>query len=453
MCHLLVPWTAIAHQCIMQLGIHYPATGVAIVLRQKRNFLLCGFVGFLICGVTLVSSAEEPVATLVRSSAPDWPQWRGPRRDGVSDEKGLLQSWPAGGPKLLWTASGIGRGYSSPIVVDETIYITGDQDDDLIISALSTDGSLRWRSTNGDAWQRSYPGARSSCTYDESRLFHMNAHGRLACLEATTGTEVWAVNVLERFEAKNITWGISESLIVHKDQVFVTPAGVKGLAAGLDKQTGATVWATPQLGEERASYGPPILVAIGEQCLLVSAGSRHSFAVDVDDGKLCWQMRHLDPGSTITTTPILSDDRLVFTNTSRSFGGIYGVQLEGAPTDRAWSENLKIGHGGMVCVDGRLFGASSGRVAKGWVAVDATTGDAVNLGGELRGSVIYADQRFYCLTERGTIMLQEMTPDGFRSTGSFQLTRQKDVWTHPVICHGRLYLRYHDTLFCYDVRR
>ena len=364
-----------------------------------------------------------------------------------------MPSWPAGGPRLLWTASGIGKGYSSPIVVDGTIYITGDQDDDLIISALSADGSLRWRSTNGAAWQRSYPGARSSCTYDEGRLFHMNAHGRLACLEAATGTEVWTVNVLERFEAKNITWGISESLIVHEDQVFVTPAGVKGLAAGLDKQTGATVWATPQLGEERASYGPPILVAIGERCLLVSGGSRHSFAVDVDDGKLCWQMRHLDPGSTITTTPILSDDRLVFTNSSRSFGGTYGVRLDGVPTDRAWSEDLKIGHGGLVCVDGRLFGASSRGVAKGWVAVDAATGDAVSLGEAPRGSVIYADQRFYCLTERGTMMLQEMTQDGFRSTGSFQLARQKDVWAHPVICHGRLYLHYHDTLFCYDVRR
>ena len=86
-------------------------------------------------------------------------------------------------------------------------------------------------------------------------------------------------------------------------------------------------------------------------------------------------------------------------------------------------------------------------------AIDAATGTPSRVGELPRGSLIYADKRFYCLTERGTIMLQEMTQEGFRSTGSFQLARQKDVWAHPVICHGRLYLRYHDTLFCYDVRR
>ena len=106
------------------------------MLLQQRTFFLWEFIGLVICGTTLVSSAEEPVAMLVRSAAPDWPQWRGPRRDGVSEETGLLPSWPVGGPRLLWTAAGIGKGYSSPIVVDGTIYITGDQDDDLIIGAL-----------------------------------------------------------------------------------------------------------------------------------------------------------------------------------------------------------------------------------------------------------------------------------------------------------------------------
>ena len=198
------------------------------MLRKPVLAIHSRWIAALICSATFTFSAHGQGVTLVRSVAPDWPQWRGPRRDGISEEKGLLPSWPAGGPKRLWTASGIGNGYSSPIVVDGTIYITGDRGDDLIISALSADGSLRWQSRNGAAWKRSYPGARSSCTYDAGRLFHMNAHGRVACLDAATGTEVWSVNVLERFDAKNITWGISESLLVHGDRVFVTPAGAKG---------------------------------------------------------------------------------------------------------------------------------------------------------------------------------------------------------------------------------
>ena len=164
----------------------------------------------------VAATGEESGPALVRSDMPDWSQWRGPRRDGISEETGLLPSWPAGGPARLWTAAGIGRGYSSPIVADETIYITGDEGNDLVISAFSLDGKLRWQAKNGAAWQRSFPGARSSCTYDHGKLYHMNAHGRLACLDAKTGSELWAVNVLERFEGKNITWGISESLLIHR---------------------------------------------------------------------------------------------------------------------------------------------------------------------------------------------------------------------------------------------
>jgi len=99
----------------------------------------------------LVIAKEPQVPSLVRSAAPDWPQWRGPRRDGVSDETGLLLSWPPGGPKCVGKISGIGRGYSSPIVVNDTIYVTGDEEGDLTIHAFSLDGSRRWQATNGAA--------------------------------------------------------------------------------------------------------------------------------------------------------------------------------------------------------------------------------------------------------------------------------------------------------------
>ena len=123
----------------------------------------------------------------------------------------MLPAWPEGGPKLLWKVSGIGRGYSSPIVVADRVYITGDQEKELLISAWTLDGQLDWKTANGEPWNNSFPGARSSCTYDEGKLSHMNAHGRLVCLDAATGAEAWAVNVLERYAAKNIMWGISES--------------------------------------------------------------------------------------------------------------------------------------------------------------------------------------------------------------------------------------------------
>ena len=163
--------------------------------------------------IVLVLGAARAVAAadgLIASPEPGWPQWRGPRRDGISEEKGLLGSWPEGGPKLLWKVDGLGKGWSSPVVAGGRLYVTGDVHDDLVVFAFDTGGAMQWRSENGKAWKRSFPGARAPCALSEGRLYHLNAHGRLACLEAASGKELWAFNILERFDGKNITWALSE---------------------------------------------------------------------------------------------------------------------------------------------------------------------------------------------------------------------------------------------------
>ena len=402
--------------------------------------------------IPLIAFGQEAGPVLVRSEMPDWSQWRGPRRDGISDETGLLPSWPESGPKRLWKVGDIGRGYSSPIVANETIYITGDSANDLIISAFSLDGKLRWKTENGAAWKRSYPGTRSSCTYDHGKLYHMNAHGRLACLDAKTGNEVWAVNVLERFEGRNITWGISESLLIHGDLVFATPCGAKGLMVALNKHTGDTVWATPALDGERPSYASPILVNVAGRTLLINSATKNVFAVDAKTGELCWQVSQEDPKNTVTTIPVLAKKELVFTNASRGFGAVFGVRLDGLRGEKTWIKELTISHGSTVCVDGQVYGASGRGVARGWIAVDAKTG-SIRTEAELDGgSLIYADGRFYCLTQRGMMTLQKPTADGFQTVGSFRIAEGKDIWAHPVISNGRLYLRVRETLFCYDIR-
>ncbi len=428
------------------------------MIRRWIRVIGCASVG--VCPVVLsrAADAQEPAPSLVRSAAPDWPQWRGPSRDGISAETGLLQAWPAGGPKLLWKASGIGRGYSSPIVVADGVYITGDTDTELVISAFTLDGQPRWKAANGAPWKKSYPGARSSCSFDDGKLYHMNAHGSLACLDAATGDKVWSVNVLERYEAKNIVWGISESVLVQGDRVFATPAGARGLMVALDKRTGAPIWATPALDGEQASYSSPILIQAGKRALLVNGGSKNVFAVDAATGALVWQMPHVDPKNTVNTTPVLSGRLLLFTDSSRDYGAVFGVRLGDDSASRAWTRELKIGHGGTVCVDGRLYGSSSRGDVTGWVGVDAETGQSIQVSpaGDLSdGSAIFADGRFYCLTVRGLMTLQELTVAGFRTAGAFRLAegQGQDAWAHPVLSQGRLFVRYHDTLYCYAVRR
>jgi outer membrane protein assembly factor BamB len=175
-------------------------------------------------------AAQTPPTT--QRKPRQWTQWRGQRRDGICDEKGLLQSWPQGGPRVLWTASDLGTGWSCPIIANGSIYITGDVGDELRIFALDPEGRPKCLSKHGRSWQGPYPGARACCIYDEGRLYHSNAHGRVACLDAETGREIWAVDTLERFEGEEITWGQAEHLLIDGDRVIVTPGGRKALPGG-----------------------------------------------------------------------------------------------------------------------------------------------------------------------------------------------------------------------------
>ena len=185
------------------------------------------------------ATADGPIV----SSEPAWPQWNGPRRDGISQEKGFLPSWPEAGP-APWKIGGLGRGWSSPIIADNRLYVTGDVDDDLVLFAFDLNGKPLWQAKNGRSWTGSYPGARACCAYSEGKLYHMNAHGRVVCLEAGTGKEIWAADVLERFRGQNITWAMNECLLVDGSRVIVTPGGEKALMAALDKESGRTVWTT-----------------------------------------------------------------------------------------------------------------------------------------------------------------------------------------------------------------
>jgi outer membrane protein assembly factor BamB len=418
---------------------------------RTRRTSIC-LIGVAILSAAALAWGQEPELALVRTGERDWPQWRGPQRDGVSDETGLLSSWPADGPPRRWTAAGIGRGYSSPIVARETIYVTGDEQHDLVITALSLDGEVRWQVKNGAAWEGSYPGSRSSCTYNQGKLYHMNAHGRIVCLDAETGKETWAVNVLERFAGENIHWGLSESLLVVDDLVLATPCGAQGLVVALYKHSGDTVWTTPAVPDERPSYASPLLLRTGDRRLMVNSAAKHAFAVNVATGELCWQLKQLDPSDTISTIPVLAKNELVLTNASRGFGAMFGIRFDDTRAERVWTRQLSISHGSAVGVEGQVYAASSRGEAKGWVSVAAATG-AVQVGAELDpGSLIYADGHIYGLTERGRMTLQKPTDDGFEMVGSFQFAQGKDVWAHPVICDGRLYLRFEDTLYCYDIR-
>jgi outer membrane protein assembly factor BamB len=392
---------------------------------------------------------------LIASAEPGWPQWRGPRRDGISDEEDLLSRWPQGGPKLLWKIDGLGTGWSSPIIVGRQLFITGDVGDDLSVFAFDLKGNPEWGTRNGRAWKGPYPGARACCAFSEGRLYNMNAHGRLVCLDAASGTELWDVNILERFAAKNITWALSECVLVDGPRVIVTPGGKKALMAALDKRDGRTVWTTEPRGD-RTSHCSPILFRHAGRRVIVNCSAAHGFGVDADTGKLLWTVPLKNQYGTNISTPVYGSGRVFFVTPYTEHGRVYRLGADGPAmtAEHVWTSSLEPVTGSGVLVDGTLFAAGY-KKSKWWFGLDWLTGRTKHQLKDLStGAAIHADGRLYCLDERGNVAL--LKPNGLEITGRFQLPVAKirrDAWTHPVLNDGRLYLRYHDQLWCYDVKQ
>ncbi|MEI8374223.1 MAG: PQQ-binding-like beta-propeller repeat protein [Planctomycetota bacterium] len=397
------------------------------------------------------AKADGPIV----SPEPDWPQWNGPRRNGISAEKGLLPMWPEAGPRLVWKIGNLGYGWSSPIIVGDRLYVTGDVDDDLLIFAFDLTGKPLWKVKNGHSWTGSYHGARACCAWSAGKLYHMNAHGRVVCLEADTGKELWAVNVLERFQGQNITWAMSECLLVDGARVIVTPGGEKALMAALDKQSGRTVWTTEPLPKDRTSHASPLLFRHAGQRIIANCSSSHGFAVDADTGKLLWTVPLPSPYGANIATPVYGEGR-IFHVTPYIYGTCYHLQPreKGPQPEKAWDTTLDTCTGTVLFVDGMLYG-SGYKKHKSWLCLDWKSGQTrYELKDLTTGSAVYADGRLHCLAEDGRVALLRPTPERFEIDGQFRLVPQKvnDAWAHPVLLHGRLYLRYHDTLWCYEVK-
>ena len=399
---------------------------------------------------------------LIASPETGWPQWRGPRRDGISPEKGLLQSWPADGPKLLWKAGKLGRGWSCPIIHEGTIYITGDVEQDLVLFALDLNGKPKWQTTNGRSWTRSYPGARACGTISEGVLYHMNAHGRVAAFDAGTGKERWSVNILQRFGGKNITWGISENLLVDGPRLIVTPAGSTALMAALDKASGKTVWTSEPIPGEKAAYSSPILFRYRGRRMLVNYTNPHAWGVDADTGKLQWKVPLKTRWGAAVSTPVYADGTVFFV--APDGPGASKFRLIGDPpgsrVELAWHSEVDTLTGCCLYLNGRLY-ANGCKTSKTLHGIDGKTGETLfdmprlkpRKPGHASNATLWADGRIFGLFEGGQVVLLNPKSDGFELTGKLKLVdaRRNDAWAHPVLLDGRLYLRYHNTLWCYDV--
>jgi outer membrane protein assembly factor BamB len=419
--------------------------------------------------VACVLALAIVIPALAGSPGDSWPTFRGVGRTAAAPDTGLLTEWPEGGPRLVWQATGAGRGYSSLAIAGGRFYTlgdapsTGDDQDEFLICFNQADGRQLWKTKTGAPWTEGKPtwqSSRGTPTVDGDRVYVVTPHSVLVCCQ-TDGHELWRKDLLKDFEGKKADgWGYSESVLIDGDKVVCTPGGPANTMVALDKMTGATRWTTSRPEDRGAGHSSIVVSTVGGTRIYVQDTGSGAMGVRAEDGKLLWTF-DIDQTTAVIPTPIVRDD-LVFFVAGYGRGGALLKQVPGAAGEATvevvypLKQELGNKHGGVVLVGDYLYGDSEDRGIP-WCA-DLMTGEVKwkSRGtGHDSASMAAADGHLYIHYADGTMTLVKASPEAFEEVGHFEVpgSGERPSWSHPVVLDGKLYVREGDVIVCYDVRK
>lgn len=378
--------------------------------------------------------------------AADWPQFRGPNRDGVSRETGLLKSWPAGGPKVLWKTP-VGEGFSHVVVAGNrliTLYGQGGSEHAVALDAAT--GKQLWKV----AIDRKYTsdmgnGPRSTPTVDGNMVYVLSANAKLAALNVANGKTVWEHDLQDGFDAKIPGWGASTSPLVEGNLLLVDVGGSGGKSlVAFDKKTGKTVWASQS---DKAGYSAPIAVTVGNVRQVIFFTGTSVVAVAPANGKVFWRVPWRTDWDVNAAAPIFVAPDKLFISSGYGVGATLFRLKAGGPPEEIWkSRGMKNQFSSSVLHKGVIYGFDDTT----FKAIDAATGkDRWRQRGFGHGSLILADGHLAVLSDRGKLALVEATPDAYKEKGSVDILSGK-CWTAPTLANGKLYVRNEEQLVALD---
>lgn len=384
------------------------------------------------------------------AAAEDWPQWRGPRQDGISRETGLAAKWPEKGPPELWRTA-LGVGFSSVAVVDGKAYtMYGAPEGEFAVALDAASGKLLWKVPSGPLFRNSYgDGPRATPAVHEGRVYSLGAAGSLLCLEAATGKKVWGYNVLEQFGAEPPEFGLSASPVVMGNSLVVVAGGKTGKSlAALDKSTGEVLWTSLS---DKAGYSTPIRIEVDGIPQIVVLMGEAMVSVSPKDGREFWRLPWKTTLDANVATPIFHGNRL-FVSTGYGTGcGMFELSAkDGKPAVKElWkNKNMKNYFSTSVLLDGFLYGFDNTVL----VCMDFQTGKVTwRERGFNRGSLVAADGKLIIYGERATLALAEARSDKYQEISKAPVLSGK-TWTVPTLADGRLFVRNEESLACFDLR-
>ena len=394
------------------------------------------------------------LAVAVNGFGSDYPQWRGINRDGIGHEKNLLDSWPDSGPEKQWTVKDLGIGYSSPIEVKGVLYITGMKDKTGYLSAIDKQtGDILWQKPYGPVWSKSYPGARTTPTYDNGKLYVFSSMGNLFCFDAENGKELWKLDTESSVGARNITWGMTESVIVDGDVVYCTPGGDKAVVISVNKADGKIIWKTDSI-DAKSAYCSPLLIDNNGKKILLTALDKMIVGVDVADGKILFSPPHKVAYDINANTPIYDDGIFYISNGYKLGGKAFKISDDSDSVEQLWHEKrLSCQIGGLSYQDGIIYGSDT----KGSLhAIELKSGKLLGSSEPYAGkaSLMIADNKIFCYGESSRVALVTFDGKSFEQHGMFSISEgEKEHWAHPVVSNGTLYIRHGNYLMAYNVSK
>lgn len=412
------------------------------------------------CMVSFAAAAffvsHFPAAPQTERPPSDWPQWQGPDRTAVSKETGLLKQWPKQGPRLLWKASNLGGGFSTPSVTQGRVFGMGFRDNDEVVWALDEKTGRQVWSVKIAAANRKVgysEGPRCTPTVDGDYLYVLGLGADLVCLKTKNGQEVWRKNLRKDFEGNVGGWGYSESPLIDGDKLLCTPGGKSATLIALNKKNGETIWKGAVPKGDPAHYASIIAVEFeGKRQYIQFLGGG---VVGLSgDGEFLWRYDRPHNGTANCSTPLYRDGQVFAASAYNTGGGAVKLSRDGdkiKAEEVYFTKNMKNHHGGVVLVGDYLYGSDEGLLT----CLDFKTGEvqwAERKAG--KGSIAYADGRLYYRNEGGPMILVEANPKKYVEHGRFTPPRtDKPAWPHPVIADGKLFIRDQQYLYCYNVKQ
>ena len=382
----------------------------------------------------------------------DAAQWRGPNRDGIYNESGLLKMWPEGGPKLLWHFDELGQGHTSAAIASDRIYTSGIINGIGYIFCFSMDGKQLWKVPYGEEWTESWPGARTTPMINEGKIYLLSGLGKLVCRKAEDGGFIWSVDLQKDMDGRNIKWGYTENLLIDGNKLFCAPGGTEFNFVALDKNTGKLIWKSRGKGEKSA-YGSPAIIRLPKRSILVWMMENSIVGIDASNGNLLWSVEQTNTYSVHANIPVYHDG-CVYCSSGYGRGGVMlKLSDDGSSVTELWrNTSMDSKMGGFVVVNGLIYGSDDS--GKAWYCLDWKTGKIVYSDPMTgKGNIVYADGMLYIYSEKGEVVLALPTSAGFAKVSSFSVPYGTDQhWAHLVINKGRMYVRHGSSLMVYDIR-